>query len=311
MNNLAGLNINSANRLNLTGNNTKTLSFGERRQSEETEAGKVARVVDQEIRKAEKILEIKPSSNGTGSSLDELSLDDAKGFVKRSIKNFTENVMKALYEDPLMGVLNKRAYQRDRVRTFVEACKEKKPISVVSFDLDKFKSYNDEFGHQAGDVALQNFGRILKETLGEDGKVYRVGGEELIALIVGKTAGETGEILENIRKQLEEETVELKSRGTLCRQLTVSIGFSTFETDSIADVDVENLLQTDSSKGFKKLFEETFVKTEKLSDELLYIAKRTGRNKVVGNYVPQAELTVLKLTVLNNKIEERREQAIT
>ncbi len=258
------------------------LSFGQRKPDDRlTDAGKVALSVNDGIYKAEEKLGMETASKPI-SFFYGLNRQDASRYVKQRIENFAAKVDKLIYEDALTGLLNKRAYQRDRVKSFTQACKNQEPISVLTFDLDKFKSYNDEFGHKEGDTALQEYARVVKETLGKNGKAYRVGGEEFIGLVTGKSYRETLEIADNIRKELEEQTNALTGEGRLKRMLTVSIGVSTF-VPKLEHKNAESLLKNSSSSEFRDLFEETFAKAEKLSDSAVYKAKDEGRNMVVGN----------------------------
>lgn len=248
--------------------------------AEPTCAGILTVSVRNEIINAESRLGVKGPAPEATKDIYYFSTNQAKSYLKKVIAAFTDKVEKLIYEDPLTGLLNKRAYQRDRVKMFVQACKDQEPISVLSFDLDKFKSYNDSFGHDAGDVALQHYGRVVKETLGEAGKAYRVGGEELRAIVVGKSSEETSDIAENIRKELAMQSENLEKSRVLRRILTVSIGISSFKPQD-TDKNAGELLKKDSVNGFRELFERSFATIEKLSDQALYTAKARGRDQVV------------------------------
>ncbi len=62
------------------------------------------------------------------------------------------------------------------------------PVSVLAFDLDKFKSINDRFGHKMGDVVLEMFSKTARKTMRADDIIGRLGGEEFVAIISGKLA---------------------------------------------------------------------------------------------------------------------------
>jgi two-component system, cell cycle response regulator len=86
--------------------------------------------------------------------------------------------------DPLTGLGNRGAMQVD----FAELDRrggEKAPVTLVLFDLDGFKRFNDTFGHPEGDVLLSRIGRALREAVGEDGTAYRLGGDEFCAVLKG------------------------------------------------------------------------------------------------------------------------------
>jgi diguanylate cyclase (GGDEF)-like protein len=86
--------------------------------------------------------------------------------------------------DPLTGLGNRGAMQVD----FAELDRrggEKAPVTLVLFDLDGFKRFNDTFGHPEGDVLLARLGRALREAVGADGTAYRLGGDEFCVVLKG------------------------------------------------------------------------------------------------------------------------------
>ncbi len=83
--------------------------------------------------------------------------------------------------DPLTGLASRGALQMDLPR--IEEATAEDPVYVVLFDLDKFKRYNDTFGHPAGDELLATLGRGLREAVGADGTAYRIGGDEFCLLL--------------------------------------------------------------------------------------------------------------------------------
>ena len=84
--------------------------------------------------------------------------------------------------DALTGLGNRRALLAD-LELRLSSASEDRPCTLVVFDLDGFKQYNDSFGHPAGDALLQRLGRSLTAHLGTAGTVYRIGGDEFCALI--------------------------------------------------------------------------------------------------------------------------------
>jgi two-component system, cell cycle response regulator len=85
-------------------------------------------------------------------------------------------------EDALTGLGNRRALLADLERRLALA-REEFPFTLVLFDLDGFKQYNDVFGHPSGDALLRRLGAKLESHLGDTGRVYRIGGDEFCALI--------------------------------------------------------------------------------------------------------------------------------
>jgi diguanylate cyclase (GGDEF)-like protein len=93
---------------------------------------------------------------------------------------------KALLEqvrtDHLTGLANRGRMQVDLPAQFAQASDER-PLSLLLFDLNGFKHYNDSFGHPAGDELLARLGKALREALGDEGAAYRIGGDEFCVLL--------------------------------------------------------------------------------------------------------------------------------
>ena len=130
------------------------------------------------------------------------------------------------------------------------------PLSVVMVDLDKFKSVNDTYGHQAGDEVLRQLSEILRTAIREIDRVGRYGGEEFMLLLPGTLEEEAVTFAERVRQNLESHTFTFEG-GSL--QRTGSFGVATFPHTRIMNCD-------------------SLVRA---ADDALYVAKETGRNKVV------------------------------
>lgn len=127
-------------------------------------------------------------------------------------------------------------------------------FSLAIMDIDNFKSYNDKYGHMAGDIVIKHIAKILKETVEGTDIVSRYGGEEFAILFPGRKKEETIKILEAIRKKLSTSPIVLRRQDT---HITVSIGLAVFPEDA---------------DGSDKLFRN--------ADRMLYKAKETGKNKI-------------------------------
>lgn len=128
------------------------------------------------------------------------------------------------------------------------------PVSLLMIDIDRFKDYNDHFGHSAGDKLLRRIGQILRESARHGEIVGRFGGEEFTCLLPGVTRERACERAEKIRLKVEETPVQLRRSVT---KTTVSIGVASFPEDGLTP---RQLLQA--------------------ADERLYQAKSMGRNRV-------------------------------
>jgi len=104
-------------------------------------------------------------------------------------------------EDPLTGLANRRQLARDLDAVWARASDEE-PVRLVLFDLDGFKSYNDNFGHLGGDLLLARLARALGRAVGAHGCAYRLGGDEFCALLWGSaSAALVGDCLQALSAQ--------------------------------------------------------------------------------------------------------------
>ena len=158
--------------------------------------------------------------------------------------------------DGLTGLRNRRYIEERLLEMFEHSKRLHEPLACVLCDLDKFKSVNDTYGHQAGDAVLRQFARILEGEAREIDKVGRYGGEEFVVLLPGTPLDSALTFAERVRKAVEEHTFVFEG-GTLKR--TASFGVSGWPHPAITHC-------------------ESLVKT---ADDALYVAKETGRNKVV------------------------------
>jgi diguanylate cyclase (GGDEF)-like protein len=93
-----------------------------------------------------------------------------------------KNLLRQVRTDPLTGLGSRGAMQVD-LEALCEKASAEQPLSLLLFDLNGFKRYNDTFGHPAGDELLIELGGALRDAVGGDGSVYRIGGDEFCALL--------------------------------------------------------------------------------------------------------------------------------
>jgi diguanylate cyclase (GGDEF)-like protein len=152
--------------------------------------------------------------------------------------------------DPLTGLLNRRYIEERLAEEVNRADRSGDPMSFMMIDVDEFKSYNDRYGHPAGDEALKIVGQILRENLRGADVAARYGGEEFSVLLPETSVEESRTIAERIRRHVEETKFPR-------RKVTVSIGIATLGGDVA---------------GVKELIA--------AADAALYQAKRAGRNTI-------------------------------
>jgi len=103
--------------------------------------------------------------------------------------------------DPLTGLPNRRSMFESLDRLVAIAARSAEPFSVAMIDLDHFKDYNDQFGHQAGDQILRDLGTAFRSGIRHQDLVARYGGEEFCVLMPGTTAGGAATLLDHLRRQ--------------------------------------------------------------------------------------------------------------
>jgi diguanylate cyclase (GGDEF)-like protein len=152
--------------------------------------------------------------------------------------------------DPLTGLLNRRYIEARLLEEVKRSNRHGFPMSFMMLDVDHFKSYNDQFGHPAGDDALRLVGHVIRETLRGADVAARFGGEEFSILLPQTTSEEAVAIAERIRHNIEQTKFAH-------RPVTSSIG--------VASCSAELCISADLVAA---------------ADKALYEAKRKGRNRV-------------------------------
>jgi diguanylate cyclase (GGDEF)-like protein len=143
-------------------------------------------------------------------------------------------------------------------------------LSLIIFDLDHFKAYNDAHGHPAGNQVLKTIANILNQNSREGDLVARYGGEEMVIVLPEATRREATEMAERIRRTVESTPfadMDTQPQG----HITLSAGVATYPVDA---ADEEELIQR--------------------ADETLYAAKRAGRNRVEAYLPPHKERLVYR-----------------
>lgn len=159
--------------------------------------------------------------------------------------------------DPLTGLLNRRYFEERLTEEIERAKRHQLFLSLVMADIDDFKSYNDAFGHLAGDEILKAIASTLKEMVRTIDVVARFGGEEFTIILPQTRKDAAAVIAERIRREIERTSFkreEVLPRG----KLTLSLGLASFPEDA---QDLTDLINN--------------------ADKALYRAKAAGRNRVV------------------------------
>lgn len=129
--------------------------------------------------------------------------------------------------DYLTGLGNRRWFFEEGTRAIRDAHLSR-PVSLLAFDLDHFKTINDRYGHETGDVVLKSFARITRSVMGTEAILARIGGEEFVALLPGYDCVRAGEVGEAIVERFA-ATVAHTANG-IDIYATVSIGLAQSES---------------------------------------------------------------------------------
>jgi diguanylate cyclase (GGDEF)-like protein len=157
--------------------------------------------------------------------------------------------------DPLTGLYNRRFMQESLDRELQRAKRKKRPLAVVFLDLDHFKRFNDNFGHDAGDMVLRALADVFRNHFRGDDVICRYGGEEFAIILPESTAEDAGDRANDLRAAVK--NLILRHQGETLERVTLSIGVSAFPEDGSTP---EDLL--------------------KVADDYLYQAKSNGRDRV-------------------------------
>jgi diguanylate cyclase (GGDEF)-like protein len=169
----------------------------------------------------------------------------------REKESLEEEVRRLSITDDLTGLYNHRHFFKTLEAELARLKRQKTSLSLLMFDLDNFKKYNDLFGHLEGDKVLKTVGEIVKNSIRANvDSGYRYGGDEFTVLLIGASADRAMTIAERIRASIEQGE---------SHHITVSIGLSEYRDH----FDLEG-----------------FVKS---ADDAMYRAKNGGGNRVYAN----------------------------
>lgn len=157
--------------------------------------------------------------------------------------------------DALTGVLNRRGLDEAMQRELSTARRKGRPLCLALLDLDNFKRLNDQLGHEAGDKALLHLAEVARAAIRPQDSLARYGGEEFVIVLPDTALADGIAILTRLQR-------ELSTRYFLNNQEKVLITFSA----GVAQVGEE----------------ETMAQALKRADAAMYLAKRTGKNRVLG-----------------------------
>jgi len=181
-------------------------------------------------------------------------LEAAKPVIESRI--LTDKLRESSLKDGMTGLYNRRFLEEFIDHFMKQAQRNKETYTVLMLDVDFFKSVNDTYGHDVGDKVIVEIGNVLRENIRESDLAIRYGGEEFLVLLHNATYEGAKLVAHNIHSAFAKLVFDVGNGKTM--QKTISIGMSRYPDDA-----------------------DTLWKCIKFADTALYVAKTTGRNKIV------------------------------
>ncbi len=204
----------------------------------------IAKLVDELSKATSRATQLEANFAATSAELDTIR-DSLKAAEQRS------------NTDALTGLANRHSMDEFLRLAQIAAMEKDEALSVFLIDIDHFKKFNDDYGHQVGDQVLRLVAKVLQEGVREIDLAARYGGEELIAVLPGADLETCTGVAERIRRRIAEAKLTRRATGKEIGSITVSIGVAQFRLAESADAMIERC------------------------DRGLYRAKRLGRNRTV------------------------------
>ena len=194
------------------------------------------------------------------------ALEERLALSKSEISNLQQSLEAIRAEsltDPLTGLGNRKYFDRSIDMAVQNAQASGEPLSLLMFDIDHFKSFNDSYGHLTGDQVLRLVGLSLKQTIKGQDITARYGGEEFAVVLPNTALRQALTVADHIRRAVMSKELKKKSTGEILGRVTISVGVSMLKPGDDPDALIER------------------------ADACLYAAKRNGRNRVICETDPE------------------------
>ena len=185
------------------------------------------------------------------------------------LQEILEAVRSESLTDPLTSLANRKSFDDTLVKALAAAQTRREPLSLMLMDIDHFKKFNDSYGHLTGDQVLRLVAIAVKQNVKGQDISARYGGEEFAVILPGTALRAAITVADQIRRAVMNKELLKRSTGEHLGRVTMSIGVAT-------------LGQGDTPQS---LIER--------ADVCLYAAKRSGRNRVIGEADPEATQAAL------------------
>jgi diguanylate cyclase (GGDEF)-like protein len=179
--------------------------------------------------------------------------------IQLQLQQANAELQQQALQDGLTGIANRRSFDTKLQQELQRCARHQMPLGLLLLDIDHFKAYNDYYGHQAGDQALQQVAQLLPGLLKRQGELAaRYGGEEFAVILPGSDEAACCRMAEKIQQQLSTLAIRHQQSG-VSKLLTLSIGYCSRIPDKNSST--EQLIQA--------------------ADSALYKAKDGGRNQLM------------------------------
>jgi len=206
--------------------------------------------------------------------------------LQTDLKNSNEQLSKLAVTDALTGLYNRRGFDSHMEDELHRARRFRQPLGLAVFDLDRFKSVNDSYGHAQGDLVLQAFSQTLLHLSRRVDKVARFGGEEFAVLLPNTDPTGVAVFCEKVRWAVESQKIRCSADGG---EHTISVTVS----GGAAVLMSSNTSPSKSSNGEAALRMGAMISALfECADRNLYEAKEGGRNRTITRAVTEAELSL-------------------
>lgn len=180
----------------------------------------------------------------------------------KELQESKRKLEKLAREDFLTGLLNRRAFMEQAAKEVANAVRHKRPLSLVLFDIDFFKTINDEYGHATGDEVLRKLSAVARKQCREGDLICRYGGEEFVILLHATMPEDAKNLVERLQRHINDLVISPSENINIT--VTASFGLVSLVDEDHSVSDADRLLARLLSSA----------------DDAMYNVKKTGRNGI-------------------------------
>lgn len=184
--------------------------------------------------------------------------------MRHELQKANQELKLMAMKDGLTALANRRYFDEVMLKEFKRSMRKNEPISLIMADIDKFKEFNDNYGHQAGDDCLKGVAKMLGSMVRRPGDlVARYGGEEFAIILPETNLASAEHVAQSLKNEFNTNPIP-HAYSSVAEHVTLSFGVASFHFGVVEDVDTE----------IHTLIE--------IADERLYQVKKQGGNAVIA-----------------------------